>query len=670
MVLASSLSVTSCANHALKTNNSEPIAEEKTSVIENNIVDRFADMQILRYDIEGFDKLTLQQKTLVYYLSEAGLAGRDIIYDQNNRYNLEIRKALEGIISKYAGDKQSSDWNELLTYAKRVWVSNGIHHHYGMEKFKANFSKKYFDEVLAATNTSISAEAYATIFDANYAKRKVKGSNIDMIVASANNFYGDGVTQKMVEDFYDAKSDIHSKTPIELGLNSTLVLKDGVLVEEVWKSGGKYGEAIDQIIFWLKKAVTVAENTKQAKALEKLIEFYQTGDLNIWDEYNILWVNSTEGDIDWINGFIEVYGDALAKRANYESMVQITDFAASKQMEVIAQNAQWFEDNSPLMPEHKKQNVKGITYKVVQVASESGDSNPTTPIGVNLPNNEWIRETHGSKSVSLGNITTAYEKVGGSGLTKEFAFDQAEIDRSSKHGALASKLHTALHEVIGHASGQINPGVGQPSSTLKNYTSTLEEARADLVALYYLYDQKLVDLKLISSLDVGKAEYDSYIRNGLMTQLQRLDLGNHLEEEHMQNRQLVASWVFERGSKNGAIEKVKRDGKTFYHILDYSKMRILFGELLQEIQRIKSEGDYDAASKLVEGYGVKVDRSIHEEVLARVKPLDLAPYNGFVNIVLQPKLDEQGAILDIQVIDYQNFVEQMLYYGQKYSFLK
>ncbi|HLP54317.1 MAG TPA: hypothetical protein VK151_04775 [Fluviicola sp.] len=638
--------------------------------LSEGVVDRFADIQVLRYEISGWDKLTLDQKKLVYYLSQAGLAGRDIIYDQNNAYNLEIRKALEKIVDNFDVDKTTESWKALETYSKQVWFSNGIHHHYSMDKIMPGFTKAYFREALKASNASISKEAEEAMFSkTKYMKRKVKDANVDMIQASANNFYGKGVTQEAVEAFYTERIDVNDPEPIEYGLNSTLILKDGKLYEDVWKSGGKYGKAIDKIVYWLQKAVTVAENDQQAAALRKLIEFYQTGDLNVWDEYNVLWAAATEGDIDYINGFIETYGDALGKRGTYESIVEINDFEASKRMKVVADNAQWFEDNSPLMPEHKKKKVVGVSYKVVQVASESGDAAPSTPIGVNLPNNNWIREDYGSKSVSLGNIIEAYEKAGGPSLVEEFAHDQEEIDRAKKYGSIAAKMHTALHEVVGHASGQINKGVGQPSETLKNYASTLEEARADLVGLYYIMDQKLVDLKLIESLEVGKAEYDNYIRNGLMTQLQRLELGQNVEEEHMQNRQLVASWVFEKGKADKVIVKVNRNGKTYYDIKDYKKLRALFGELLREIQRITSEGDLKAGKKLVETYGVKVNRAIHKEVLKRVKPLNLAPYNGFVYPVFVPVKNKNGELIDIRIENKLSFVEQMLYYGSTYSFL-
>ena len=634
-------------------------------------VDRFADIQILRYEIKGFDVLSLSQKQLVYFLSQAGLSGRDIIYDQNNAYNLEIRRCLEGIIKAYKGDKESDQWYLFMTYAKQVWFANGIHHHYGMEKFTPKFSQEYFATLLESTNVSISLDAVATIFNKDVdRKRKVKDPNVDMIVASANNFYGEGVTLSMVEDFYKIKIDTLDPYPIEYGLNSTMVLVNDSLKEDVWKSGGKYGKAIDKIIYNLEMASNFAENQDQKAAIDKLIEYYKTGDLRTWDEYSILWAKSTQGDIDWINGFIETYGDAIGKRASYESMVQITDFEASKQMQVVTQNAQWFEDNSPLIESHKKKNVKGVSYKVVQVASESGDASPSTPIGVNLPNNNWIRQDHGSKSVSLGNIIAAYDKASGPGMLEEFAHDSLEISLAHKHGYLAGKLHTALHEVVGHASGQINPGIGQPAETLKNYASTLEEARADLVGLYYLMDTKLIELGLITTLDVGKASYDNYIRNGMLTQLIRIDLGKKIEEEHMQNRQLVASWAIEKGEAENVIEKIVRDGKVFYNINNYEKLRAIFGELLKEIQRIKSEGDYQAGMNLVENYGVNVDLNTHTQVLERTQPLDKAPYGGFVNPVFIPLINDQGDIIDIKIENTQNFKQQMMYYAEQYSTLE
>ncbi len=659
--------VASCSNE-----NSEIVEQETTETTTESVagteVDRFADIQVIRYDIVDFDKLSLDQKKLVYYMAQAGLEGRDIIYDQNNPFNLEIRKGIETIIESYKGDTTTEDWKNFMTYAKQMWFANGIHHHYGMDKFTPKFSREILKKYASATGAKFSPEALEVIFNPEVAKkRKVKNPNVDMIVASANGFYGKGVTLNAVDAFYKNMIDTTDEHPIEYGLNSTMILKNGNLYEDVWKIDGKYGKAIKRIVFWLEKAVGVAENNDQKAALKKLIEYYKTGDLRVWDEYNILWAKSTKGDIDWINGFIETYGDAIGKRASFESIVQITDFEASKQMSVVAKNAQWFEDNSPLLPEHKKKSVKGVSYKVVQVASESGDASPSTPIGVNLPNNNWIRQEHGSKSVSLGNIIAAYDKAGGPGITAEFAHDQEEIDLAEKHAYLAGKLHTALHEVVGHASGQINKGIGQPSETLKNYASTLEEARADLVGLYYIMDPKMIELGLIETLDVGKAEYDGYIRNGMLTQLQRLELGKDVEEEHMQNRQLVASWVIEKGAKDKVIERVKRDGKTYFNINDYAKLRVLFGELLREIQRIKSEGDYQAGKKLVETYGVKVDQALHKEVLERVKPLNLPPYRGFVNPILVPVTDKNGEITDIKIENKQTFVEQMLYYGKTYG---
>jgi dipeptidyl-peptidase III len=635
------------------------------------IVDKFADIQVLRLPVEGWDKLTLQQKKYCYFLAQAGLAGRDINYDQNNEYNLQIRKLLEGIFTNNQENDRSDEWLLFETWAKQFFFSNGIHHHYGMDKLIPPFNKDYFIKLVSQSDQKVSEDIIQFIFDANLgSKRKVKDPKQDMIVASANNFYGEGITQQMVEDFYLQKADPYNNQPVEAGLNSTLILKDGVITEDVWKLDGKYGKAIEQIIFWLKKATEVTENDAQNAALVKLVEFYATGDLKIWDEYNVLWVKATAGDIDYINGFIEVYGDPLGKRANFEAIVQVKDFDASEKMAVLAENVQWFEDNSPLRPEHKKKSVVGVSYKVVQAISESGDAAPSTPIGVNLPNNNWIRQEHGSKSVSLGNVIAAYEKAGGPAVTEEFANDEEEILRAKNYAGKASKMHTALHEVIGHASGQINAGVGQPAETLKNYASTLEEARADLVGLYYIMDPKMVELGLIESLEVGKAAYDNYIRNGLMVQLQRLELGKQLEEEHMQNRQLVAAWVFEKGINDKVIVKNIRKGKTYYDIQDYTKLRALFGELLKEIQRIKSEGDYNAGKLLVETYGVKVNPELHREVLDRVAPMNIKPFSGFVYPILTPIYSERGELIDIKLENNQSFIEQMLYYGKNYNFLK
>ena len=658
--------LTSCGTEAKK----EPKVAEKKAKEFEYVVEQFADIKVLRYQIPGFDELTLKEKKLVYYLTQAGLSGRDIMWDQNYRHNLEIRAALENINNNFKGDKESEEFKAFTTYLKRVWFSNGIHHHYSNDKLKPEFSKEYFESLLKETNTELSVEAFEVIFNDKDAKKVNKKAGVDHVLASAVNFYGPDITSKDVEDFY-AKADKGPKDqPIEAGLNSKLVREDGKLVEKVWKSGGMYGQAIDKIIEWLEKAKEVAENEKQAKTLELLIEYYKTGDLHTWDEYAIAWVESTEGNIDWINGFIEVYNDPKGYRGSYENIVQIKDFDMSKKMKVLSDNAQWFEDNAPLDPAHKKENVVGVSYKTVNVAGEAGDASPSTPIGVNLPNNNWIRQQHGSKSVSLGNIIGSYNNAGGTGRLKEFANDQEEIDLEIKYGKLADKLHTALHEVIGHASGVINDGVGQPKETLKNYASTMEEGRADLVGLYYLMDPKLQELGLVDNWqEMGKAAYDGYIRNGLMTQLIRINLGDDIEEDHMVNRQWVSAWAFEQGAKDNVIEKVTRDGKTYYNINDYDKLREIFGRLLKETQRIKSEGDFEAAKALVEGYGVKVDQEIHKEVLDRNAQFTSAPYNGFVNPVLEPVMDAEGNITDINITQPETFEEQMNFYAKNYNFL-
>jgi len=638
---------------------------------ESIVVDRFADIQILKLEVKSWDKLTPEQRKYAYFLSEAGLSGRDIIYDQNNAYNLRIRKFIEQIlVAAENEDRNDENWKKFEIYAKQIFFSNGIHHHYSMDKIQPQFSESWLLELCSKYNVKYEDAWINVIFDPFIdAKRKVKDPDLDMVVASANNFYGPGVTQEMVEKYYAERVKANDPEPIEWGLNSTMEIgSDGKPYENYWRNGGKYSGAIQQIIYWLKQALEVTENYEQRVALEKLIAYYISGDLRTWDEYNIAWTQAVKGDIDYINGFIEVYGDALGRRASFESIVQINDFEASAKMAVLAKKAQWFEDNSPIMFEHKKPKVVGVTYKVVEVVSESGDAAPSTPIGVNLPNNNWIRQNYGSKSVSLGNIIAAYEAAGGPAIVEEFAFDQQELDRAKLYAGKAAKMHTALHEVIGHASGQINKGVGQPSETLKNYASTLEEARADLVGLYYIMDEAMISMGLIESLEVGKAEYDAYIRNGLLTQLQRLTLGQNLEEEHMQNRQLVASWVFEKGKDKNVIERIEKNGKTYFKINDYMALRALFGELLREIQRIKSEGDYESGKLLVETYGVLVDSELHSQVLERVAPLNIAPYNGFVYPVMIPIYNEQKGLIDVRLEYTQSFLEQMLYYGQKYSF--
>ncbi|MFT6718689.1 MAG: dipeptidyl-peptidase-3 [Sphingobacteriales bacterium] len=631
--------------------------------------EQFADLKIVRYQIPGWEKLSLQQKKLVYFLSQSGYAGRDIIWDQNYRHNLEIRDVLEAIYTE-SSVKEGADWDAFKTYTKRVWFSNGIHHHYSMNKIPANFSEAFFDQQLAELELNISDEAKQAIFDPEFDAKKV---NLDtekgLVKGSAVNFFAPDITEEEVDAFYAELIDKTNPEPISYGLNSRLVrTEDGSLKEDVYKVGGLYGPALEQVNFWLAKAKEVAENEQQAKAFELLISYFQTGDLKTWDDFNIEWVKA-KGDIDFIHGFVEVYNDPKGFRGSFESIVEITDFDASARMQVLQENVQWFEDNSSIMPEHKKANVTGVTYKVVNVASESGDASPSTPIGVNLPNSNWIRSKHGSKSVSLGNIVAAYDGASGEGFLDEFGFDEMRNERARKHSKLGSKLHTALHEVVGHASGIINPGVGTPKETLKNYASTLEEARADLVALYFLMNDKLVELGLVESLEVGKAEYDSYILNGMLAQLRRLEAGEDIEEAHMRNRQLVAAWSFEKGAEEGVIEKVVKDGKTHFVVRDYIKLQHIFGELLKEIQRIKSEGDYEAGRNLVEGYGVKVDQALHKEVLERAETLKSAPYGGFINAKLVPVMEE-GAIVDVKVTYPDSFDQQMLDYSKNFHFLK
>jgi dipeptidyl-peptidase-3 len=632
--------------------------------------EQFEDTQVLRYQIPDFDKLTLKQKELVYYLTQAGLAGRDIMYDQNYRHNLKIRRAFEQIYTTYQGDKTTEEWKQFEIFLKRIWFANGIHHHYSTDKFVPGFTKAYLTGLLQETNTELSGEAFEVLFNDKDAKKVNLDATKDLILGSAINFYGPDLTEKEVDAYYSKLIDKNNLRPIEYGLNSKLVKENGVLVEKVWKVGGMYSAALEQVVNWLEKAKGVAENEQQAKALGLLIEYYKTGDLKTWDAYNIAWATATEGDIDYINGFIEVYNDPKGFRGSYETIVQINDFDMSAKMAVVAKNAQWFEDNSTLIETHKKKNVVGVSYKTVNVAGEAGDASPTTPIGVNLPNNNWIRQEHGSKSVSLGNIIHAYNMAGGGEKLKEFAFSQEVIDLENNYGVLADKLHTSLHEVIGHASGQINPGVGMPKETLKNYASTLEEARADLVALYYLPDTKLEELKLTDSAEkLGQAAYNGYIRNGLMTQLIRVKLGDDIEQAHMRNRQLVAAWAYENGKKDNVIEKVSKNGKTYFIVNDYAKLRTLFGKLLREIQRIKSEGDYESGKFLVEKYGVKVDQALHKEVLERSKHFKAAPYNGFINPVLVPLTDKNGKITDVKVEYPSSFAEQMLYYAKNYTTL-
>lgn len=670
IALAAALSFVSCDDK--KKENEEPVQKEAVSETTNfdYTAGEFADIKVLRYQIPGWEKLSLKEQKLVYYLTQAGLSGRDIIWDQNYRYNLTIRKALENIFQNYEGDKTTENWLAFEEYLKRVWFSGGIHHHYSMDKMKPGFDKAYLETLLKETNTQLTGESLEVIFNDKDSKKVNLNEEKGLLKGSATNFYGPDVTAAEVDAFYKKMKSPNPQKPLSYGINSKLVKEDGKLVEKVWKSGGMYGEAIDKIIYWLDLAKTVAENDKQAKALGLLIKYYQTGDLQTWDDYNVAWVEATEGNIDYINSFIEVYNDPKGYRGSYETIVQIKDFDMSKKMKVLEDNVQWFEDNAPIMEEHKKDSVVGVTYKTVIVAGEAGDASPSTPIGVNLPNANWIRTEHGSKSVSLGNIINAYSHAGGSEKLDEFALTEEEKELSKEYGELADKLHTALHEVVGHASGKLNPGVGETKETLKNYASTLEEGRADLVGLYYLMDPKIEELGLTDSIEnLGKAAYNDYIRNGLMTQLTRLNLGDDVEEAHMRNRQWVSAWVFEKGKDANVIEKVKKDGKTYLKINDYDKLRELFGALLKETQRIKSEGDFDAAKNLVENYGVKVDQEIHKEVLERSAQFKAAPYSGFVNPVLVPEMNEAGEITTIKVTQPESFEEQMLMYSKEYGFL-
>lgn len=642
----------------------------------------FADLQLLRYQIPGWEELSLQQKKLAYYLYEAALCGRDIYYDQANKNGLLLRKTLECIFNSYTGSRETEDWKKFKDYAGQVWFSTGNHHHYSKDKFVPDCSYEYFSGLVrnsdkewlplnqGETVDGLLRRLHPIVFDPNFEPKMVDlRADIDNVVASSVNFY-EGVTQKEVEAFYDDKNQFpHSDHEPEWGLNSKLMKVDGEIVEQVYKVNGMYSKALAKMCYWLDKAATVAENDAQKKAITLLATYFRTGDLKKWDEYNIAWVADTASRIDASIGFIEVYNDPIGKKGSFESVVSLKDMVTSKRIAAIAKEAQWFEDNSPLMPEHKKKTVKGITAKAITVIVESGDAAPSTPIGINLPNSDWLRKEHGSKSVSLSNIVHAYnESSSKGGMLEEFVYDPAVMARMKEHGNLASDLHTDMHECIGHASGQINSGVGTPDKTLKNYASCLEEARADLVALYYILDSKLVQIGVMSSLDVGKAEYDSYMMNGLMTQLTRLKLGDNIEEAHMRNRALNAYWVYEKGKKDNVIEFVKQNGKTYVKINNYDKLRTLFGQLLREIQRIKSEGDFEAGKALVENYGVKVNQSLHAEVLERYGKLGLKAYKGFVQPRLVPVKDGEE-ITDVKVEYPTSFYDQMLEYARDYSLL-
>ena len=641
-------------------------------------VEQFADLQILRYRVPGFENLSLQQKELVYYLTEAALQGRDILFDQNGKYNLRIRRTLEAVYTGYKGDKNTPDFKAMEVYLKRVWFSNGIHHHYGSEKFVPGFAPEFFKEAVLSVDTStlplaegqtaeqLCDELSPVIFDpAVMPKRVNQAAGEDLVLTSACNYY-DGVTQKEAEDFYNAMKDPKDETPVSYGLNSRLVKENGKIQEKIWKVGGLYGQAIDKIVYWLKKAEGVAENPEQKAVIAELIKFYETGDLKTFDEYAILWVKDLNSLVDFVNGFTESYGDPLGMKASWESLVNFKDMEATHRTEIISGNAQWFEDHSPVDKQFKKDEVKGVSAKVITAAILAGDLYPATAIGINLPNSNWIRSHHGSKSVTIGNITDAYNKAAhGNGFNEEFVYSDAELQLIDKYADLTGELHTDLHECLGHGSGKLLPGVDPDA--LKAYGSTIEEARADLFGLYYVADPKLVELGLTPNEDAYKAEYYTYLMNGLMTQLVRIEPGNNVEEAHMRNRQLIARWVFEKGAADKVVELVKKDGKTYVVVNDYEKLRELFGELLSEIQRIKSTGDYQGAHDLVENYAVKVDPALHAEVLERYKKLNLAPYKGFVNPKYEAVVDAAGKITDVKVTYDEGYAEQMLRYSKDYS---
>ena len=641
-------------------------------------VEQFADLQILRYRVPGFENLSLQQKELVYYLTEAALQGRDILFDQNGKYNLRIRRTLEAVYTGYKGDKNTPDFKAMEVYLKRVWFSNGIHHHYGSEKFVPGFAPEFFKEAMLSVDAStlplaegqtveqLCDELFPVIFDpAVMPKRVNQAAGEDLVLTSACNYY-DGVTQKEAEDFYNAMKDPKDETPVSYGLNSRLVKENGKIQEKIWKVGGLYGQAIDKIVYWLKKAEGVAENPEQKAVIAELIKFYETGDLKTFDEYAILWVKDLNSLVDFVNGFTESYGDPLGMKASWESLVNFKDMEATHRTEIISGNAQWFEDHSPVDKQFKKDEVKGVSAKVITAAILAGDLYPATAIGINLPNSNWIRSHHGSKSVTIGNITDAYNKAAhGNGFNEEFVYSDAELQLIDKYADLTGELHTDLHECLGHGSGKLLPGVDPDA--LKAYGSTIEEARADLFGLYYVADPKLVELGLTPNEDAYKAEYYTYLMNGLMTQLVRIEPGNNVEEAHMRNRQLIARWVFEKGAADKVVELVKKDGKTYVVVNDYEKLRELFGELLSEIQRIKSTGDYQSAHDLVENYAVKVDPALHAEVLERYKKLNLAPYKGFVNPKYEAVVDAAGKITDVKVTYDEGYAEQMLRYSKDYS---
>lgn len=647
------------------------------------LLEQFADLKIMRYQVPGFDELTLQQKELVYYLSQAALAGRDILFDQNYKYNLAIRRTLENIAENYKGNRESDEFKKFMVYTKRVWFSNGIHHHYSKDKFFPEITPAYFESLMRETTggsfplregqdlESFIAEIVPVIFDPNIAPKAVsQEAGKDLLLNSACNFY-EGVTEQEAELFYKNLKDQAVKagadTLVSFGLNSKLVKRNGVVAEEVYKLGGMYSQAIEQVVYWLKKAAGVAENSHQKAVIEALVKYYETGDLSIWDEYNVLWVQDLDSHIDFVNGFIENYGDPMGLKATWESVVNFKDIKATQRAETISANAQWFEDHSPVDARFKKPEVKGVSAKVITAAQLGGDCYPSTPIGINLPNADWIRKEHGSKSVTIENITYAYDQAAiGNGMIEEFAASPEEIELAKNFGSLASNLHTDLHECLGHGSGQLLPGTR--GDELKNYGSPLEEARADLFALYYIADPKMMELGLYDNEGVYKAEYNSYIRNGMLTQLTRIEPGKTIEQAHMRCRQLIAAWSYDLGKDKNVIEKFERDGKTYVKVNDYEALRELFGKMLSEIQRIKSEGDYTAGRDLIEKYAVQVDQKLHSEILARFSKLNLAPYGGFINPVFVP-VTQNGKIVDVKVEYPDDYTGQMMDYSKNHSFL-
>ena len=657
-------------------------ADKGSSKAFNYMVDKFADLEILRYQVPGFESLSLKQKQLLYHLSEAALMGRDILFDQNGRYNLAIRRTLEAIYTDYKGDRENPEFKALETYLKRVWFSSGIHHHYALDKFQPEFSAEFFMNCLHQVDASklplqkgenvdqLLAKLARVMFDPSVMpKRSVQSGDADLILASSNNYYGGGINQQEVEAFYaQMKQGQDTIAPISYGLNSRLVKENGEVKEQVWKVGGLYGEAIEHIVTELQAAIPFAENDTQKAIIEKLIAYYQTGDLKTFDAYSILWVEDTASEVDFVNGFIETYGDPLGMKASWESTVNFINKEATTRTKIISDNAQWFEDHSPVDARFKKEEVKGVSAKVITVAMLGGDCYPATPIGINLPNADWIRRDHGSKSVTIENITEAYDKAAqGNGFGEEFIWSDTERTLIKQYGFESDNLHTDLHECLGHGSGKLLPGTDPDA--LKAYSSTLEEARADLFALYYMADTKITELGLLPNEEAYKAAYYKYIMNGLMTQLVRIELGKDVTEAHMRNRQLIAKWAYEQGKADKVIEIAERDGKHYIVVNDYAKLRELFGKLLAEVQRIKSEGDYAAGKALVENYGVKVDPTLHKEILERYTKLNLAPYKGFVNPQMKEVKNAKGEVTDI-VLDYsEGYAEQMLRYSRDYSFL-